>query len=77
MTVEELGELSFAITKGKTPEEAAEELADLLIIILGHSLAMEVDLEMEFHMKMDKIMNRDAKMGTLAIRITDYEETRN
>ena len=77
LTIEELGELSSAITKGKPPEEAAEELADLLIIILGHSLAMEVDLEKEFHMKMDKIMNRDAKMGNLGIRITDYEVTRN
>ena len=38
---------------------------------------MEVDLEMEFHRKMDKIMNRDAKMGNLGIRITDYEGTRN
>ena len=43
LTVEELGELSAAITKGKPDEEAAEELADLLILILGHSLAMEVD----------------------------------
>ena len=77
LTIEELGELSSAITKGKPPEEAAEELADLLILIMGHSLAMEVDLEMEFHMKLDKIMNRDAKMGNLGIRITDYEVTRN
>ena len=69
--------MSFAITKRKTPEEAAEELVDLMILILGHSLAMEVDLEMEFHRKTNKIMNRDAKMGNLGIRITDYEETRN
>ena len=77
LTIEELGELSSAITKGKPPEEAAEELADLLRLILGHSLAMEVDLEMEFHRKTNKIMNRDAKMGNLGIRITDYEEIRN
>jgi len=77
LTMEELGEFSSAITKGKPPEEAAEELADLLILILGHSLAMEVDLEMEFHRKMDKIMKRDAKMGNLGIRVTDYKETNN
>ena len=32
LTVEELGELSAAITKGKPDEEAAEELADLVFV---------------------------------------------
>ena len=49
--------------QGKPQSEASEELADLLILILGHSLAMKVDLESEFHMKMDKIMIRDSKKG--------------
>ena len=44
LTVEELGEFASAITKGKPDEEAAEELADLLILILVQSLAMKVDL---------------------------------
>ena len=35
LTVEELGEFAAAITKGKPKEEASEELADLLILILG------------------------------------------
>ena len=74
LTVEELGELSAAITKGKPDEEAAEELADLLILLLGHSLAMEVDLEKEFHKKMDKVMTRKAKKGKLGIRVTDYSD---
>ena len=74
LTVEELGELSAAITKGKPDEEAAEELADLLILLLGHSLAMEVDLEEEFHKKMDKVMTRKARMGKLGIRVTDYSD---
>ena len=72
LTVEELGELSSAITKGKPQSEASEELADLMILILGHSLAMKVDLESEFHMKMDKIMKRDSKKGGLGIRVTEY-----
>jgi NTP pyrophosphatase (non-canonical NTP hydrolase) len=72
LTVEELGELSAAITKGKPQSEAAEELADLLILILGHSLAMKVDLETEFHNKMDKIMKRKSKKGGLGIRVTEY-----
>ena len=74
LTVEELGELSAAITKGKPQSEASEELADLLILILGHSLAMKVDLESEFHKKMDKIMKRDSKRGGLGIRVTEYRE---
>ena len=72
LTVEELGEFSAAITKGKPDEEAAEELADLLILILGHSLAMKVDLESEFHRKMNRIMSREARRGKLGIRVTEY-----
>jgi len=72
LTVEELGELSAAITKAKPHSQAAEELADLLILILGHSLAMKVDLETEFHKKMDKIMLRKARRGNLGIRVTEY-----
>ena len=60
-------------TKGKPKEEASEELADLLILILGHSLAMHIDLESEFHSKMDKIMQRKARRGNLGIRVTEYE----
>ena len=74
LTVEELGELSAAITKGKPDEEAAEELADLLILLLGHSLAMEVDLEEEFHKKMDRVMTRKARTGKLGIRVTEYSD---
>lgn len=72
LTIEELGEFAAAITKGKPKEEAAEELADLLILILGHSLAMEVDLEAEFHKKVDRIMQRKARRGNLGIRVTEY-----
>ena len=73
LTVEELGEFAAAITKGKPKEEAAEELADLLILILGHSLAMKIDLETEFHKKMDRIMERKARRGNLGIRVTEYQ----
>ena len=72
LTVEELGEFAAAITKGKPDEEAAEALADLMILILGHSLAMKIDLESEFHKKMDKIMTRKARRGRLGIRVTEY-----
>ena len=37
LVIEELGELSAAITKSKPKEEAAEELADVLILMLGNA----------------------------------------
>ena len=74
LTVEELGEFAAAITKEKPLEEAAEELADVLILILGHSLALKVDLYDEFCMKMEKIMNRPAIKTKLGIRVTEYKK---
>jgi len=72
LTVEELGEFSAAITKGKTINAISEELSDLLILIMGHALALEIDLEKEFHNKMNVIMKRKSKMTDLGIRVTEY-----
>ncbi len=72
LVIEELGELSAAITKAKPKEEAAEELADVFILTLGNALAMGVDLESEFHKKMDRIMQRPSKRGGMGIRVTEY-----
>ena len=74
LTIEELGELAECFTKGKSDEEKAEELADLLILIIGHSIAMNVDLEEAFDKKMEEIMKRPAIMGDLGIRVTNYEQ---
>ena len=73
LTVEELGELAAAITKGKPIEECAEEMADILILLMGHSLAMKIDLKDAFESKFTKIMNRPARKGRLGIRVTEYE----
>ena len=73
LTVEELGEFAAAITKEKPLEESAEELADILILILGHSLALKVDLYDEFCMKIEKIMNRPAIQTKLGILVTEYK----
>ena len=35
LTIEELGELAAAVTKGKPLEECAEEMADVLILLMG------------------------------------------
>ena len=72
LTIEELGELAAAVTKGKPKADLEEELADLLILTLGHALAMEVDLEQAFHHKMDRIMQRPGRQGRLGIRVTEY-----
>jgi len=72
LMVEELGEFSAAITKGKPQEEAAEELADVLILTLGNALAMDIDLEEQFHKKMDRIMQRPSRRGGMGIRVTEY-----
>lgn len=74
LTVEELGEFAAAITKGKPEHEAAEELADLLILILGHSLALEIDLHQEFTKKIEKVMNRPVRHTKLGIRVTEYKD---
>ena len=74
LTIEELGELAECFTKGKSKNEKAEELADILILTLGHSIAMDVDLESAFDKKMTKIMKRNAIRGDFGIRVTDYKK---
>ena len=73
LTVEELGELSAAVTKGKPLSECAEEMADILILLMGHSLAMKIDLKKAFEKKFAKIMKREALAGRLGIRVTEYK----
>jgi len=73
LTVEELGELSAAITKGKPIEECAEEMADILILLMGHSIAMDIDLKSAFEKKYQRIMKREALTGRLGVRVTEYK----
>ncbi|HJO28569.1 MAG: nucleoside triphosphate pyrophosphohydrolase family protein [Candidatus Poseidoniia archaeon] len=73
LTMEELGELAECITKGKPQSERAEELADLLILTLGHAIAMDLDLEAAFDAKLEEVMQRPAIQGDLGVRVTRYE----
>ena len=73
LTVEELGELAAAITKGKPIEECAEEMADILILLMGHSIAMKIDLKAAFEKKYHRIMQRKALTGRLGVRVTEYQ----
>lgn len=72
LTIEELGELASAVTKGKPLEDCAEEMADVLILLMGHSLAMEIDLKAAFETKFERIMQREARQGRLGVRVTEY-----
>ena len=71
LTIEELGEFSAAITKGRANNEIAVELADVFILCLGHALALGIDIEEVIHRKLDDIMQRESKQGHLGKRVTD------
>ncbi len=72
LTVEELGEFAAAVTKGKPLADCAEEMADILLLLMGHSLAMEIDLKAAFESKYAKIMQRPSRQGRLGLRVTEY-----
>ena len=61
-------------TKAKPIEEVAEEMADVLILLMGHSLAMEIDLKAAFEAKLARVMQRPARKGRLGIRVTEYTD---
>lgn len=73
LMAEELGEISSAVTKGKAKEELAEEIADLLILVMGCAIALDFDMETEFNKKMEKIMDRPSKLVNGVIRVTEHQ----
>lgn len=70
LMTEELGEISEAVTKGKSKSELAEECADLLILLLGNAIAADFDLNAAFWQKMDTILKRQSKMVDGRIRVS-------
>ena len=72
LMTEELGEISSCITKGKGTDELAEECADLFILLIGTAISADFDLKQAFWDKMDKIMQRDARMVNGRIRVSDF-----
>ena len=70
LMVEELGEVSECVTKGKP----VEEVADLYILLLGTALAADFDLKEAFWQKMDKLMQRKSKMIDGRIRVSDFRD---
>lgn len=74
LMAEELGEISSAITKGKSKESLAEEVADLYILLLGTAIAADFDLKDAFWKKMDKIMQRESRMVNGKIRVSEFRD---
>ncbi len=62
LMAEELGEISAYITRGKARKALAEELADLLILIVGTDIAANLDLKSAFWVKMNELMQRQSQM---------------
>ena len=71
LIMEEVGEISQCLTKGKPREDLIEEHADLLILLLGNAISLDFDLENAFWKKLNKIMHRKSRMVNGTIRVTD------
>jgi len=67
---EELGEISAAVTKGRSREQLAEECADLLILLLGTGISANLDLNGAFWQKMSRLMEREGRMVDGRIRVS-------
>lgn len=74
LMAEELGEISACVTKGKDKDALAEEVADLLILIMGTAISADFDLNQAFWAKLDKIMQRESKMVNGRIRVSEFKD---
>jgi NTP pyrophosphatase (non-canonical NTP hydrolase) len=71
---EELGEIAECVTKGKTREKLAEEVADLFILLLGTAVAADFDLKQAFWDKMQKIQSRESRLVNGRIRVSEFKD---
>ncbi len=72
LMAEELGEISSCVTKNKSKYLLSEEVADLLILLLGTAIAQELDLNGAFWDKMEKLDKRTARMINGRIRVSEF-----
>ena len=77
LMIEELGELSQAITKGKSRQEAIEENIDLLNLVIGNFISMGVsidEVDSTFWIKHKKIMDRKKKkVNNKNYRVSEFK----
>ena len=71
---EELGEISSCVTKGKSRQQLAEEVADLFILVLGTAISADFDLKQAFWKKMNKLDKRESKMVNGRIRVSEFRD---
>ena len=76
LMAEELGEISECVTKGKSREKLAEEVADLLILLIGTGIAGKFDLKAAFWDKMQQLDGRESRMINGRIRVSEFREDR-
>ena len=74
LMAEELGEISSCVTKGKSKQSLAEEVADLLILVMGTAIAQDFDLNQAFWQKMEKLSKRDSRMINGRIRVSEFRD---
>ena len=74
LMAEELGEISSCVTKGKSKHLLSEEVADLLILIMGTGIAAGFDLNQAFWGKMQKLMARESRMVNGRIRVSEFRD---
>lgn len=74
LMAEELGEIGACISKGKSKEKLAEEVADLFILLIGTGIAADFDLRQAFWDKMEKLMKRESKMVNGRIRVSEFRD---
>lgn len=72
LMIEELGEISQCLTKGNG--NIAEEHADMLILLLGNCLTMNIDIVEEFWNKYRIIMERPKKTIGQFNRVSDWKD---
>ncbi len=72
LMAEELGEIAACVTKGKAKEALAEEVADLLILVMGTAIAQGFDLNGAFWSKMDKLGRREGRLVDGRIRVSEF-----
>ena len=74
LMAEELGEISACVTKGGRKDELAEELADLLILLMGTEIAAGLDLGEAFWRKIDRLMQRESRMVDGRVRVSEFRK---
>ena len=76
LMAEELGEISSCVTKGKSKDKLAEEVADLFILLIGTAIAADFDLGDAFWKKMDALMQRESRIVNGRIRVSEFRDVK-